>query len=66
MERVRTFGIWERPELGIGHDVRRAFRTGGIWTWRGNRAVKTNRLVIFLLVWVIDITYVLLLLSKAL
>jgi len=27
------FGIWARSELGIGHDVRRAFRTGGIWTW---------------------------------
>jgi len=45
MERVRKFGIWARLELGIGHDVRRAFRTGGIRTWGRNRAVKTNRLV---------------------
>jgi len=28
MERVRKFGIWARSEVGIGHDVRRAFRTG--------------------------------------
>jgi len=45
MERVRKFGIWGRSELGIGHDVRRAFRTGGIRTWERNRAVKTNRVV---------------------
>jgi len=45
MERVRKFGIWARSELGIGHDVLRAFRTGGIRTWGRNRAVKTNRLV---------------------
>ena len=43
--RVRKFGTWARSELGIGHDVRRAFRTWGIRTWRRNRAVKTNRLV---------------------
>ena len=46
MDRVRKFGIWARSELGIGHDVRRAFRTGGIRTWGCNRAVKTNRLVL--------------------
>jgi len=34
--------------FGIRHDVRRAFRTGGIRTWGRNRAVKTNRLVCFL------------------
>jgi len=45
MEHVRKFGIWARSELGIGHDVRQAFRTGGILTWERNRAVKTNRLV---------------------
>ena len=45
MERVRKFEIWARSELGIGHDVRRAFRTGGIRTWGRNRAVKTNRVV---------------------
>jgi len=45
MERVRKFGIWACSELGIGHDVWRAFRTGGIRTWGRNRAVKTNRLV---------------------
>jgi len=28
MDRVRKFGIWERSELGIEHDVRRAFRSG--------------------------------------
>jgi len=39
MERVRKFGIRARSELGIGHDVRRAFRTGGIRTWGRNRAV---------------------------
>jgi len=32
-----------RSELGIGHNVRRAFRTGGIMTWGRNLAVKTNR-----------------------
>jgi len=48
LERVRKFGIWARSELGIRHDVRRAFRTGGIRTWGRNRAVKTNRLVCFL------------------
>jgi len=46
MDRVRKFGIWARSELGIGHDVRRAFRTGGVWNWGHSRAVKTNRLVI--------------------
>ena len=46
MERVQKFGIWARWELGIGHDVRRAFRTGGIRNWGRNRAVETNRLVI--------------------
>jgi len=45
MERVRKFWIWARSELGIGHDVWRAFRTGGIRTWGRNRAAKTNRLV---------------------
>jgi len=45
MERVRIFGIWARSELGIRHDIRRAFRTGGIQTWGRNRAVKTNWLV---------------------
>jgi len=45
MERVWKFGIWAHSELGIGHDVRRAFQTGGIRTWGHNRAVKTNRLV---------------------
>ena len=45
MERVRKFGFWARSELGIGHDVRRAFRTGGIRTWGRNRAVKTNQLI---------------------
>jgi len=33
MESVRKLGIWGRSELGIGHDVRQAFRTGGIRTW---------------------------------
>jgi len=47
MDRVWTVGIWAWPELGIGHDVRRAFRTGGILTWGCNRAIKINRLVIF-------------------
>ena len=28
MERIRKFGICARSDLGIGHDVRRAFRTG--------------------------------------
>jgi len=45
MECVRKFGICARSKHGIGHDVRRAFRTGGIRTWGRNRAVKTNRLV---------------------
>jgi len=45
MERFRKFGIWARSELGFGHDVRRAFQTGGIRTWGRNRALKTNRLV---------------------
>jgi len=45
MERVRKFGIWARSELEIGHDVRRAFQTGGIRTWGRNRAAKTSRLV---------------------
>jgi len=45
MEHVQKVGIWARSELGIGHDVRRALRTGGIRTWGRNRAVKTNRLV---------------------
>ena len=45
MKRVRKFGIWARSELGIEHDVRRAFRTGSIRTWERNRAVKTNRFV---------------------
>jgi len=45
MERVRKFSISAPSELGIGHDIRRAFRTGGIRTWRRTRAVKTNRLV---------------------
>jgi len=45
MERVRKFGIWACLELGIVHDVWRAFRTGGIRTWGRNRAVKTHRLV---------------------
>jgi len=45
VQRVRKFGIWARSELRIGHNVRRAFRTGGIRTWGHNRAVKTNRLV---------------------
>jgi len=45
MERVRKFWIWARSELGIGHDVPQAFRTGGILTWGCNGAVKTNRLV---------------------
>ena len=47
MQRVRKFGIWERSKLGIRHDVRREFITGGIWTWGHTRAVKTNRLVFF-------------------
>ena len=29
MERVRKFGIWAHSQLGIGHDVRRAFGPGG-------------------------------------
>ena len=29
MEHVWKFGIWARSELGIGHDVPRAFRPGG-------------------------------------
>jgi len=45
MEHVRKFGIWARSELGIGHGVQRAFRTGGIRTWGRNRSVRTNRLV---------------------
>ena len=46
MERVRKFGIWTRSELAIGHDVRRAFRTGDIRTWGRNRAVKPTGLSI--------------------
>jgi len=45
MELIRKFGISARLELGIVHDVRRAFRTEGIRTWGRNRAVKTHRLV---------------------
>jgi len=50
MERVRKIEIWARSELGIGHDVRRALRTGGIRTWERNRAVKTNRVVYILVI----------------
>jgi len=50
MQRVRKFGIWARSELGIGHDVQRAFRTGGIRTWGRSRAVKSNRLVIVIII----------------
>jgi len=46
MERVQKFGIWACSELGIGDDIWRAFRTGGIRTWGRNRAVKSNRLVV--------------------
>jgi len=45
MERVRKFGIRACSELGIGHDVWWAFRSGGIRTWGRNPAIKTNRLV---------------------
>ena len=45
MEHFRKLGIWARSELGIGHNVRRAFLTGGIRTWGRNRAVKANRFV---------------------
>jgi len=48
MESVLKYGIWARSELAIGHDVRWAFRTGGIRTWGCNRAVKTNRLVYYI------------------
>jgi len=34
MQRIRKFGIWARLEVGIGHDIRRAFRNGGIRTDR--------------------------------
>ena len=50
MKHVRKFGIWARSELGIEHDVWRAFRTGGIRTWGCNWAIKTNRLVNLLVV----------------
>jgi len=49
MERDRKFRFWARSELGIGHDFRWAFRTGGIRTWGRNRAVKANRLILLLL-----------------
>jgi len=45
IECVRKFGIWAHSELGIRHDIRRAFWTGGIRTWGHNWATKTNRLV---------------------
>jgi len=45
MERIQKFGIWARLKLRVGHDVRRAFQTGGIRIWGRNPAVKTNRLV---------------------
>ena len=45
MERIRKFGVWACSELGIGHDVRRAFQTGSIRIWGHNQAVKTNQLV---------------------
>jgi len=58
MERVRKFWIWARSELGIGHDVRRhselaAFGSGGIRIWGRNRAVKTNRLVLSVVCWLL-------------
>jgi len=40
-------------KFGNGHNVRRAFRTGGIRTWGHSRAVKTNRLVYLCLMLVV-------------